>query len=46
MGSNSNKERALIKSVYNTDSWNRRVDKMSDAQVVAIYMRLKAAGKL
>lgn len=40
-------EREQIKKVYSgSSSWSARVDKMSDSQVVAIYLRFKAEGKL
>lgn len=40
------KEREAILQVYKSDSWAYKVSKMSDSQVVAIYIRLKAEGKL
>lgn len=39
-------ERELLKTVYKSKSWAKKVDEMSDAQVIAIYQRLKAQGKL
>lgn len=39
-------EREQLKGVYNNKTWARKVDDMSDAQVIAIYKRLKAQGKL
>lgn len=41
-----NKERELLKTVYPSKKWATKVDKMSDSQVVAVYMRLRAQGKL
>lgn len=39
-------EREAVKKIGHTPKWKERVDKMSDAQVIAIYIRLKAEGKL
>jgi len=40
-------EREAIKAVYpNSPTWGGKVDRMSDSQVVAIYLRFKAEGKL
>lgn len=39
-------EREAVKKIGRSDSWKAKVDKMSDAQVTAIYIRLKAEGKL
>ena len=40
-------EREEIKKVYpNSKTWYAKVDKMSPAQVTAIYIRFKAEGKL
>jgi len=39
-------ERQAIKKVYPTDKWSAKVDKMSDAQVVAIYLRFKSQKRL
>lgn len=47
MNTTKETERAAIKSVYpNSDSWSRKVDKMSSQQVTAIYLRFKSQGKL
>lgn len=40
------KERELLKEVYASKSWAEKVDKMSDAQVAAVYLRLKAQGAI
>lgn len=40
---NNQKEREAVKKVFKNPE---RVDKMSDAQVIAIYTRLKSQGKL
>lgn len=38
--------RASLKTVYNSRKWARKVEKMSDEQVIAIYHRLKQQDKL
>lgn len=40
------KEREALKLVYRGQKWVDKVNKMTDAQVVAIYMRFKAQHKL
>lgn len=40
------KERETLKGVYPSKKWAQRVDKMTDSQVVAVYMRLKLQGKV
>jgi len=38
-------ERQLLKSAYPASkTWAQKVDKMSDAQVIAVLMRLKSKG--
>lgn len=39
-------EREAVKKIGKSDKWKTKVDKMSDAQVMAIYLRLKAERKL
>lgn len=40
-------ERDALKLVYpNSDSWLAKVDKMSDRQVTAIYIKFRSQGKL
>lgn len=40
-------KREAIRAVYKqSESWHAKCDKMSDAQVIAIYLRFKAEGKL
>lgn len=39
-------ERELLKGVYKNPTWAKKVDRMSDDQVIAIYKRLKEQGKL
>lgn len=41
-----NQERELLKKVYPAKKWADKVNKMSDAQVIATYLRLKSQGKL
>lgn len=41
-----NQEREQLKKVYPSKTWARKVDKMTDDQVVAIYLRLKSQNKL
>lgn len=44
---NIEQDREVIKKAYpNSDSWAEKVDKMSPAQVSAVYIRLKKEGKL
>lgn len=35
-----------LKQVYKSHQWAKLVDEMSEAQIVAIYMRLKQQGKV
>lgn len=39
-------ERERLKGAYNNPAWAKKVDKMSDDQVIAIFKRLQAQGKL
>ena len=39
-------KREAIKKVYPTDTWDKKVDKMSPAQVTAIYIRFANERKL
>lgn len=41
-----NQERELLKKAYPSKKWAEKVDKMSDSQVVAVFMRLKAQRKV
>lgn len=43
---NDQEKRTTIRAVYKTASWQEKVDKMSDQQVVAIYMKFKSEGKV
>lgn len=40
------KDRELLKSVYPGKKWADKVDKMSEGQVVAVIMRLRAQNKI
>lgn len=42
----SNQERELLKKMYPSKDWARKVDKMSSSQVAAIFMRLRAQNKI
>ena len=39
-------KREVLKRLYRSDKWARRVDGMTDDQVTAIYLRLKSQGKI
>lgn len=39
-------KRRLVKEVYDSKKWSDRVDKMSDSQVIAVFLRLKSKGKI
>lgn len=41
-----NQKREALKKVYSSKRWADKVDKMSPAQVTAIYLRLQAEKKL
>ncbi|MDB5716126.1 MAG: hypothetical protein JWO15_3523 [Sphingomonadales bacterium] len=45
MGTES-KERAAVAQAYSSESWAYKVKHMSDAQVIAVYKRLKQQGKI
>ena len=36
----------LIAAFSYSDKWRRRVERMEDDQVIAIYLRLKKAGRI
>jgi hypothetical protein len=42
----ANKERDELKRAYPSKQWAEKVDKMSAEQVIAVYMRLRAQGKI
>lgn len=39
-------EREQLKGMYKNKTWAKKVDNMPEAQVIAIFKRLKAQGKL
>jgi len=39
------KERRQLKRQYFSESWTKKVNSMTDAQVIAIYLRFKAQGR-
>ena len=41
----TNEKRAAIARVYSSESWQEKVAKMSDNQVIAIYRKFLADGK-
>lgn len=41
----TNEKRAAIARVYSSESWQEKVSKMSDNQVIAIYRKFLADGK-
>jgi hypothetical protein len=40
------KKREALIAVYPGPKWHRKVIAMSESQVIAVYMRLKAQGKV
>lgn len=45
MSSDIDRKRGFVDSLYPGPRWKKRVRKMSDAQVVAIYMREQAKAR-
>lgn len=43
---NTVKEREAVKRLGQSSTWSEKVDKMSDTQVIAIYLRLRSERKL
>lgn len=43
---NVNQQREALMKVYTGPAWIQKVKKMTEAQVTAIYLRLKSQGKL
>lgn len=39
-------EREAVKKIGRSPDWSAKVDRMPDSQVTAIFIRLKAQGKL
>lgn len=46
MSSNEEDERELLKGAFPNEKWAKKVDRLSDAEVVAIILRLRQQGKL
>lgn len=38
--------RGWVKSAYTSDSWKKKVDRMSDEQIIAIYYSLIKQGRI
>lgn len=45
MSNDTWKERNLIRNLYG-EAWKKKVDKMSDQQVIAVYMKFKREGRV
>jgi hypothetical protein len=39
-------KRSAIKSCYKSDSWRKKVDRMTEGQVIAVYLRFLRDGKI
>lgn len=37
---------AIIQAYKNSDTWKKKVEKMSDSQVTAVYLRLLSIGRI
>lgn len=46
MAGTESKEREALKQAYSGPKWHKRVVEMSDAQVTAVYLRLKKQNKI
>jgi hypothetical protein len=46
MPGTESKERQAVAAAYDGPGWKEKVRNMSDAQVIAVYMRLKAQGRI
>lgn len=46
MDRESNRKRNELKQAYSGRTWATKVDKMNEQQVAAVYLRLKAQGKV
>lgn len=46
MSKTNSKERESVRQAYSGPNWSKKVDVMTDQQVAAVYLRLKAAGKV
>lgn len=40
------RKRAIIAGVYPGENWKTKVNNMSSAQIIAVYIRLRDQGKL
>ena len=38
--------RGWVKSAYNSDNWKKKVDRMSDEQIIAVYYSLVKQGRI
>ena len=38
-------QRLAISKVYSSSSWKKKVENMSDSQVIAVYLRFEKEGK-
>lgn len=43
--SDTNQKRQALRALYG-EAWKKRVDKMSEAQVVAIFLKMQREGKI
>lgn len=43
---NNTQMREALKGAYSGPAWLKRVDKMPESQVTAVYLRLKSQGKI
>ena len=46
MAGTESRERQAVANAYSGPQWANKVRKMSDAQIIAVYMRLKQQGKV
>lgn len=46
MSGTESAKREAVKAAYPGNAWQQKVQKMSDNQIVAVYFRLKAQGKV
>jgi len=44
--SDTEHKREILKGVYPSPKWTAKVNKMSEGQVIAVYLRLKEQGKV
>lgn len=43
---NTEQKREALKGAYRNAAWRAKVNRMSDAQVIAVYLRLKQQAKV